>query len=88
MIKMKNGLKVFLIMLCAFVIFCSGTCIAYYNTRVYGFDTQASLVTVGEEKITFMDFEIYYSSIEDKAETIKKLFSDRSYTVLSKPCLQ
>ncbi len=65
--------KITAIFLCAAVVLLAGTGVAYKNTKTFGFDENAKVFSYDEEKFSFMDYDIYYESIEnfiDKAKTV------------------
>ena len=78
---MKNKSKVFLILALNFVMLCAGTGVAYHNTKTFGFDENARLVTVDNEKIMLMDFEINYNDIKIFFDKINDFVPDKSLTV-------
>jgi cbb3-type cytochrome oxidase subunit 3 len=65
--------KIIAIALCFSIVFCCGISIAYYNTKTFGFDEDAKLISKDDDKISIMDYDIYYSDLErimDKANEI------------------
>lgn len=57
--------KVFAIFLTAFTVLTIGISAAYYNTKTFGFDENAKIFSRDKEKISFLDYEIYYKDIDD-----------------------
>ncbi len=49
-----------------------GVGIAYYNTKSIGYSDDVAFVTVGEDSITIMDYEIEYIKVERGFNKIKK----------------
>lgn len=56
--------KMTAIFLCAAVVLLSGTAIAYYNTKSFGFDENAKIISKDDEKLSFLDFDIYYKDVD------------------------
>lgn len=50
----------------------AGVGIAYYNTKSMGYSDDVAFVTVGEESITIMDYEIEYRKIKSEFNKVKK----------------
>lgn len=66
---MKQKAKIISLLLCFGIILGVGTAVAYYNTKTLGFDDDTKIFSKDDEKITFFDFEIYYSDINEFLET-------------------
>lgn len=62
---------VFLLLLCASLSLVAGTSVAYYNTRSFGFDEDASVLTYDDRQVKIFDYEIKY-------EDLKKLMNEAS----------
>lgn len=78
-IKMKG--KITALLLSAGILLCTGISVAYYNTRTFGFDEDAKIVSYDDEKITILDFDIYFSELNEFVEKAKTLTPDTHYTV-------
>lgn len=70
--------KIAAILCCSLVAVTVGTSVAYYNTKSFGFDENATLIEYDEEKFTFMDFNIYYKDISDFLEKVGTVVPDQS----------
>ncbi|MGN1123472.1 MAG: hypothetical protein ACI4RR_03950 [Eubacterium sp.] len=73
--------KIFAIILCATVLFVSGISVAYYNTKTFGFDENAKVFSKDKEKISFLDFEIYYKDVDNFLENAKQYIPDESRVI-------
>lgn len=73
--------KIFAIILCASVFLVSGISVAYYNTKTFGFDENAKVFSKDKEKISFLDFDIYYKDVEDFIENAKQYMPDESRVI-------
>lgn len=73
--------KIAAIMCCFVIALGVGTSIAYYNTKSFGFDENAKVVDYDNEKITFMDFHIYYDDISDFIEKVGTIIPDESRVI-------
>lgn len=73
--------KIILIMLCSAIVLVAGTSVAYYNTKSFGFDDRATIVTRDDEKITFLDFEIYYKDINNIYNKIQDIVPENTQVV-------
>lgn len=62
------------------ILFCTGVGTAYYNTRSYGFEQDANVIARDDEKITILDFNIYYEDIDEVLEKAKKIMPQKHYT--------
>jgi hypothetical protein len=65
--------KIVALAICFSIVLCVGVGVAYYNTRTYGFDENAKVINKDDDKISIMDFDIYYEDIKhiiDKADDI------------------
>lgn len=63
--------KIAAIMLSAMVVLLAGTSIAYYNTKTFAFDEDAKVFSRDEEKISFMDYNFYYKSLDNFIKKVK-----------------
>lgn len=70
--------KVLLLFLSFSIVFCVGVSVAYYNTRAYGFDKNASIVSKENDGIKVFDFEIKYNDINNYIYKMRKKVSNRS----------
>lgn len=57
--------KLTAIFLCALIVLTAGISVAYYNTESFGFDENAKVISKDDDKITFLDYEIYYKDVEN-----------------------
>lgn len=73
--------KIAAILCCAVVALGAGTSVAYYNTKSFGFDENTKVITYDEEKISFMDFEIYYKDISDFIDKVGTVVPEKTRTV-------
>lgn len=73
--------KIFAIVLCASIFLVSGISVAYYNTKTFGFDENAKVFSKDKEKISFLDFDIYYKDVEDFIENAKQYMPDESRVI-------
>lgn len=55
--------KIVSLFLSSAIVLIVGTSVAYYNTRVYGFDKNASIFSLDSDKVKLYDYEIYYNDI-------------------------
>lgn len=70
--------KITVIMCCAAIALCAGISVAYYNTKSFGFDDSATVISYDSEKISFMDFDIYYEDISDFIDSVGRIIPDKS----------
>lgn len=73
--------KIFAIVLCASIFLVSGISVAYHNTKTFGFDENAKVFSKDKEKISFLDFDIYYKDVEDFIENAKQYMPDESRVI-------
>ena len=73
--------KIIALILCFAIIFCGGVGVAYYNTKSFGFDEDAKLVSKDNEKFTVLDFDIYYNDINNFIEKAKDFIPDFHFTI-------
>lgn len=73
--------KIISIFLCFTLIFGIGIGVAYYNTRTYGFDEDAKVLSYDEEKISFLDYSIYYKDLNDIIDKAKKYVPNEHSTM-------
>ncbi|MGN1328786.1 MAG: hypothetical protein ACI4V4_03700 [Eubacterium sp.] len=64
--------KLTAIFLCAVVALTAGVSVAYYNTETFGFDENAKIISKDNDKITFLDFEIYYEDVDNIVSTARE----------------
>ncbi|MDE6470807.1 MAG: hypothetical protein K2L19_07280 [Eubacterium sp.] len=74
--------KIIAIICCSTLVLCCGLSIAYYNTKSFGFDENAKIFSYDEEKISVMDFEIYYDDISFFIDEVRKIIPENTHTVL------
>ncbi|MCM1115301.1 MAG: hypothetical protein NC397_07390 [Clostridium sp.] len=55
--------KIAALMISAAFVLCIGIGVAYYNTTTFGFDEDAKVISRDDEKISILDYEIYYNDI-------------------------
>lgn len=60
------------------IILGAGVSVAYYNTKSFGFDEDAVLVSIDENSITFFDFKIYFSDVNEIYNETKKYIPNKS----------
>lgn len=72
----KHPIFVTLLLMTIFVV--SGISVAYLNTKNLCFDEDAKLITIKEDEIDILDFEIKYNDLKNKFETIKKYIPKNS----------
>lgn len=73
--------KIFLIALCSVVLLTVGTTVAYYNTKSFGFDDDVEIIYKDDEKITIMDYNIYYDDIDRIYSKLKAVIPDKTQTL-------
>lgn len=74
--------KIFALFLSFSIILCLGVGIAYYNTRAYGFDEDIKVISGDDEKITILDYDIYYSDIDNIVKKAKRLVPNQHNTMI------
>lgn len=77
--------KITALMCCALLVLCGGLSVAYYNTKSFGFDENAKVLSYDEEKISLMDFEIYYDDISFFIDEVGKIIPEKTHTVFINP---
>lgn len=73
--------KIFLIALCSVVLLTVGTTVAYYNTKSFGFDEDVKIFNRDDEKISIMDYNIYYDDIDSVYNKLKVIVPDKIQTL-------
>lgn len=73
--------KIISIFLCFTLVFGIGISVAYYNTRTYGFDEDAKVLSYDEEKFSILDYDIYYEDINDIIDKAKKYVPKEHHTM-------
>lgn len=63
--------KLAAIFICSLIVLTVGVSVAYYNTETFGFDENAKIISKDDDKITFLDFEIYYKDVDDIVSTAR-----------------
>lgn len=58
-----------------------GTSVAYYNTKSFGFDENAKIFSREKDKISFLDFEIYFEDVDDFFERAGKYVPENIATL-------
>ncbi len=69
-----------LILFLSALIVISGACVAYYNTKTFGFDEDAVIFTKDEDGFTLFDYKVYYKDVEELYEKSKKYMPDEAYS--------
>lgn len=76
--------KLAAIFICSLIVLTVGVFVAYYNTETFGFDENAKIISKDDDKITFLDFEIYYKDVDDIVSTARGYLPEKpsvmSYT--------
>lgn len=75
--------KIIALMCCAAITFGVGLSIAYYNTKTFGFDENTKVITYDDEKITFMDYSVYYDDVTEFVEKVGTVIPKKSRTVVA-----
>lgn len=73
--------KITAIIMCSLIVFVSGISVAYYNTKSFGFDDNVKIISKDKEKISFMDFNIYYEDIETFFEKTREYMPERTTVI-------
>lgn len=73
--------KIFLIALCSVVLLTVGITVAYYNTKSFGFDEDVKIIHRDDEKISIMDYVIYYDDIDKVYSKLKTVVPDKIQTL-------
>lgn len=73
--------KVVAILCCCAIALGSGTAVAYYNTKTFGFDENAKVISYDKEKINIMDYSIYYKDIEKISKKISSYLPENIRTI-------
>lgn len=87
--------KLTAIFLCALITLTAGVSVAYYNTESFGFDENAKVISKDNEKITFLDFEIYYKDLDNFVSTAREylpekpsvMYLDKQHNVVYYKCI-
>jgi hypothetical protein len=58
-----------------------GVSVAYYNTKSLGFDENTKLFDYDDEKVTFMDFDIYYEDVSNVIYNVSKYIPKEVTTI-------
>lgn len=74
--------KITAILCCAVIALGVGMSVAYYNTKSFGFDENAKVLNYDEEKISFLDFNIYYEDISDFIDKVSVIIPEKSHTMV------
>ena len=82
MIKLKK-FKIFLVVLASFAILFAGSSLAYYNTKIFGFDEDYVIFQQNEDGIVFLDWEIKYKDIDNVLTEAGKYLPSESYTTVN-----
>ena len=64
----------------AILIVATGTSVAYYNTKSFGFDEDAVIFQEEEDGFTLFDYKIYYNDVERIYNRSKEYMPDKSYS--------
>lgn len=78
---MKTKIQIFLIIFLSLTMLIGGTGIAYYNTKRFGFDENAKIISRDNEKFSFMDFDFYYEDIEQYMDKLSEFAPNTPYSV-------
>ncbi len=78
---MKNRTKISLIFALSAVLIVAGVCTAYYNTKTFGFDADAKLISKNGTSLTVLDFEMEFADADYYLEKIEKIFPDEPISV-------
>lgn len=73
--------KISLLMCCCVVALGIGVSVAYYNTKSLGFDENTKLFDYDDEKVTFMDFDIYYEDVSNVIYNVSKYIPKEVTTI-------
>lgn len=73
--------KITAIMLCSIIALTAGTCVAYYNTKSFGFEDSVEIISKDNEKISFLDFDFYYKDIDDFFKNAKEYLPERPQSI-------
>ncbi|MCH5316172.1 MAG: hypothetical protein J1E81_09675 [Eubacterium sp.] len=73
--------KITAIMLSAMIVLLAGTSVAYYNTKTFAFDEDAVVFSRDDEKISFMDYDIYYDSLDNLIKKVKIVMPAEHYCI-------
>lgn len=73
--------KITAILCCAVLALVAGMSVAYYNTKSLGFDENAKVMEYDDEKITFMDFDIYYKDVSDFIDRVSIIIPEESHRI-------
>ena len=71
-------LKIASLFICCAILFGIGLSIAYVNTQSIGFDEEAKIFAKDNEKITIMNYDIYYDDVDELYEKIEKYVPDNA----------
>lgn len=75
--------KIFLVLLASFAILLTGSSLAYYNTKSFGFDEDAVFFRQNEDGIVFLDQEIKYKDIDNALTEAGKYLPSEAYTTVN-----
>jgi len=64
----------------AILIVATGTSVAYYNTKSFGFDEDAVIFQEEEDGFTLFDYKIYYNDVERIYNSSKEYMPDKAYS--------
>ncbi len=64
----------------AILIVATGTSVAYYNTKSFGFDEDAVIFQEEEDGFTLFDYKIYYIDVERIYNRSKEYMPDKAYS--------
>lgn len=62
--------SVFWIFTCCAVMLATGMSVAYYNTKSFGFDEDAKIISYDEKTVTVFDFTVQRSDAQQLAKSI------------------
>lgn len=79
--KKKTGLKLCALFISAALALSAGVAVAYYNTKTIGFDSEAKIFSRDDDKISVLDFDIYYENIEKTMDSISSFLPENVITI-------
>ena len=79
--KKKTGVKLCALFVSAALALSGGVAVAYYNTKTIGFDSEAKVFSRDNDKISVLDFDIYYKNIENTMDNISSFLPEKVITI-------
>lgn len=71
--------SVFLLTIICGIILTVGVSVAYYNTKTFGFDEDATLITFFDDGVKIMDYYIDYEKAREVADKVSEYIPDESF---------